>query len=100
MKNKEDCSRIDAVMHSAQHVTANVHIHFMISKYESNSDNSSSIQYRCHSFPAYWHILHFVAVNEDGCVHCITAHLEYNGEPMSHNVTTDSGNPFAPPLND
>jgi hypothetical protein len=26
--------------------------------------------------------------------------LEYNGEPMSHNVTTDSGNPFAPPLND
>jgi hypothetical protein len=40
-----------------------------------------------------------VAFNEDGRVHGVTAHFEQNGETMSQNVTTDSGNPFAPPLN-
>ena len=63
-------------------------------------NDSYSTQYRSHSLPAYWHTLHFVAVNEEGCVHCITVHFEENGETMSHIVTMDSGNPFAPPLND
>jgi len=28
------------------------------------------------NLPAYWHNLHFVALNEDGCVHCIKAQIE------------------------
>jgi len=86
------------LMQSAQHATAYVRIHFWISKYEYNSDDSFSIEYRCLSLPSYWHTLHFVAVNEDEYVHCTTAHFDYNGKPLSQNVTTDSGIPFAPPL--
>ena len=50
----------NSLMQSSQHITAYVHIHFWISKYEYNSGNSCSIQYRCNSLPAYWHTLHFV----------------------------------------
>jgi len=88
----------NSLMQSAQHVTAHVHIHFWISKQEDNSDDSCSIEYKCNSFPAHWHTLHFVAVNEDVCGHCIRAHSEY-GETMFHNVTTDSENLFASSLN-
>jgi len=66
----------NSLMQSAQHVAVYVHIHFWISKYEYNSEDSSSIEYRWHSLPTYRHTLHFVALNEDGCVHCITAHFE------------------------
>jgi len=62
-------------MQSAWHVTAYLHIHFWISKYEYNAEGSCSIEYRCHSLPAYRHTLHFVALKEDGCIHCITAHF-------------------------
>ena len=90
----------NSLMKSARQVTAYVHIHFWISKYEYNSDESCTIAYRCHSLLAYWHTLRFVAVNEDGCVHSITAHFEENSEPMSHNIGMDSGNRLEPPLND
>ena len=63
-------------------------------------DDSYSTDYRWHTLQAYWHTSHFVAVNEDGCVHCIKTRFKQNGETMSHNITIDSGNPFAPPLND
>jgi len=66
----------NSLMQSAQHVIVYVHIHFWILKYEYNADDSYSIEYRCHSLPAYWHTLHFVAVNEDGCVQWIKARLE------------------------
>jgi len=87
-------------MKSARQVTAYVHIHVWISKYEYNSGESCTIEYRCYSLPAYRHTLHFVALNEDGCVHGITAHFEENSELMSHNVGMDSGNRLAPHLND
>jgi len=66
----------NSLMQSAQHVIAYVHIHYWISKYEYNSNDSCSIEYRCHILPAYWHTLHFVALNEEGSVHCIRAHFE------------------------
>jgi len=66
----------NSLMQSEQHVTAYVHIHYWISKYECNSHDSCSVEYRCHILPACWHTLHFVALNEDGSVHCITAYFE------------------------
>jgi len=66
----------NSLMQSARHVTAYVKIHFWISKYEYNSDDSCSIEYGCHILPAYWHTLYFVALNEYGCIHCNTAHFE------------------------
>jgi len=53
-----------SLMQSAWHVTAYVHIRFWISKYEYNANDSCNIEYRCHSLLAYWHTLHFVAVNK------------------------------------
>jgi len=61
---------------SLMHVTTNVHICFWISMYEYNADDSYTIEYRCHCLTTYWHTVHFAAPNEDGCVHCITAHFE------------------------
>jgi hypothetical protein len=52
-------------------------------KYEYNTDDSFSKEFRCHRFPEYRHTLHFVAVNEDGCVHCIKGNFEENCEPIS-----------------
>jgi len=66
----------NSLIQSAWHVTTYVHIHFWISKYEYNSDDSCHIEYRCHSLPAYWHTLYFVALNEDESVHCIKLHFE------------------------
>jgi hypothetical protein len=58
----------NSLMQSAQHVTASDQIHFWISNYEYNSE-SCSIEYRCNSLTTYWHTLHFMVLNEDGCVH-------------------------------
>jgi hypothetical protein len=41
------------LMQSAQHVTTYVHIHFWISKYEYNADDSCSTEHRCHGLQAY-----------------------------------------------
>jgi len=66
----------NSLMQSAWYITAYIHIRFWISKYEYNADDSCSKEYRCHNLPAYWNNLHVVAVNEDGCVHCIEAQFE------------------------
>jgi len=57
-------------------VTAYVHIRSWISKYEYNADDYRNIEYRCHSLPAYCHTLHFMALNDNGCVYCIKAHFQ------------------------
>ena len=66
----------NSLMQSAYHVTAHVHIQCWISKHEYTADDSCIIEYRYQSFLAYWHTLYFVALNEDGCVHCIKAHFK------------------------
>jgi hypothetical protein len=65
----------NSLMHSAWHVTTYVHIRFWISKYKYKASVSCNIEYRCHNLPAYWHTLHFMVLNEDGCVHCTKAHF-------------------------
>ena len=54
----------NSLMQSAWHVTAYVHI------------MTPAAQITDDSLQAYWHTSHFVALNEDGCVHCIKAHFE------------------------
>ena len=45
----------NSLMQIAQHVTAYNHIHFWISKYKYNADDSCSTEYRCHCLRAYQH---------------------------------------------
>jgi hypothetical protein len=42
-----------SLVQSAWHVIVYDHIHFWISKYEYNADDSCSSEYRCHGLPPY-----------------------------------------------